>query len=53
MENKILLAIVAFFLPPVAVGLKCGIGGAFVLNLVLSLLFWLPGFIHALILIFK
>ena len=53
MENKILLAIVAFLLPPLAVGLKCGIGSTFVISLLLTLLFWLPGFIFALIVIFK
>lgn len=49
--NKLLLVILAFLLPPLAVGLKNGIGGSFFLNLILTLLFWLPGFIHALIVV--
>ena len=49
--NKLLLIILAFLLPPLAVGLKDGIGGSFFLNLILTMLFWLPGFIHALIVV--
>lgn len=49
--NKLLLVILAFFLPPLAVGLKNGFGGSFILNLILTLIFWLPGVIHALIVI--
>ncbi len=46
--QKLLLVIIAILLPPLAVGLKAGIGGAFVLNLILTLIFWLPGVLHAL-----
>lgn len=46
--NTLLLVIIAILLPPVAVGLKEGLGLALVLNIVLTLLFWLPGFLHAL-----
>lgn len=46
--NKLLLVIIAILLPPVAVGLKRGIGGALILNIVLTLLLWIPGFLHAL-----
>lgn len=46
--NKLLLVIIAILIPPLAVGLKRGIGGALILNIVLTLLFWLPGFLHAL-----
>ncbi len=49
--NKILLVILAIFLPPLAVGLKSGIGQSFFINLILTLLFWIPGVIHALIVI--
>jgi uncharacterized membrane protein YqaE (UPF0057 family) len=49
--NKLLLVILAFLLPPLAVGLKNGIGGSFFLNLILTLIFWLPGMIHALIVV--
>lgn len=46
--QKLLLIIIAILLPPLAVGLKAGIGGAFILNLILTLIFWLPGVLHAL-----
>lgn len=46
--QKLLLVIIAILLPPLAVGLKAGIGGAFVLYLILTLIFWLPGVLHAL-----
>ncbi len=46
--NKLLLCIIAFFLPPLAVGLKSGVGGTLIINIILTLLFWLPGFLHAL-----
>ncbi|MCA9304074.1 MAG: YqaE/Pmp3 family membrane protein [Phycisphaerales bacterium] len=49
----IVLVILAFFLPPLAVGLKVGVTGQFWINLILSLLFWLPGFIHALVVVLK
>lgn len=45
---KILLAI---FLPPIAVALERGLSGSLVLNIVLTLLAWLPGAIHALIVV--
>jgi uncharacterized membrane protein YqaE (UPF0057 family) len=51
--NKLLLIIIAFFLPPLAVGLKAGVGGALFLNIILTLLFWLPGFLHALYVVLK
>ncbi len=50
-ENTILLVVLAILIPPLAVGLKSGIGGAFVLNLILTLIFWLPGAIHALLVV--
>jgi uncharacterized membrane protein YqaE (UPF0057 family) len=46
--QKLLLIIIAILLPPLAVGLKAGIGGAFILNLILTLIFWIPGVLHAL-----
>lgn len=51
--NKLLLCIIAFFLPPLAVGLKEGVGGQLILNIVLTLLFWIPGFLHALYIVLK
>ena len=49
--NKLLLAIIAVFLPPLAVALKEGLSGSFFLNLILTLIFWLPGVIHALLVV--
>lgn len=51
MENKVLLVILCFLLPPLAVFLASGdTGGPFILNIVLTLLgFWVVGVIHALI----
>lgn len=46
--QKLLLVIIAILLPPLAVGLKAGIGGAFILNLILTLIFYIPGMLHAL-----
>lgn len=46
--NKLLMVIIAILLPPLAVGLKEGIGLSLVINIVLCLLFFLPGLIHAL-----
>jgi len=40
--------LVSFWLPPLGVLFKCGIGLALVINVVLTLLGWLPGAIHAL-----
>jgi uncharacterized membrane protein YqaE (UPF0057 family) len=37
----------AIFLPPLAVFLEKGCGSALVLNIILTLLGWLPGQIHA------
>jgi uncharacterized membrane protein YqaE (UPF0057 family) len=49
--NKLLLVILAFLLPPLAVGLKSGFGQSFLINLILTLIIWVPGVIHALIVI--
>lgn len=49
--NKLLLVILAFLLPPAAVAMKNGLGQSFVINLILTLLMWLPGVIHALVVI--
>lgn len=42
------MIILAVLLPPVAVAVRYGLSGTFFLNLLLSLLGWLPGVIHAL-----
>jgi uncharacterized membrane protein YqaE (UPF0057 family) len=45
---KILLVILCFFIPPLAVFLKTNNVKITLLNLVLSFLFFVPGVIHAL-----
>lgn len=52
-HGRLLLTVVAVFLPPVAVYLRTRDWLHTVLNLVLSLLLWLPGFLHALYFIFR
>ena len=46
--NKLLLIILAIFLPPIAVFLKSGVGKDLLINILLCLLFYVPGIIHAL-----
>ena len=41
------MILLTIFLPPVAVALRQGIGWQFVLNVVLTMIGWLPGVIHA------
>ena len=43
--------LVAIFIPPLGVFLQVGLGGAFWLNLLLTLLGYIPGIIHALYII--
>jgi uncharacterized membrane protein YqaE (UPF0057 family) len=45
---KLLRVVLAVVLPPLAVFLTMGISSAFVINLLLTLLGWVPGAIHAL-----
>jgi len=52
-EQKLLLIIIAILLPPLAVGLKAGVGGQLILSIVLTLLFWLPGVLHAVWVVLK
>jgi uncharacterized membrane protein YqaE (UPF0057 family) len=51
--NKIVLIILAILLPPVAVFLKSGVGKDLIINIVLCLVFFFPGMIHALWLVTK
>ncbi|MBX3356870.1 MAG: YqaE/Pmp3 family membrane protein [Phycisphaeraceae bacterium] len=51
--NKLLLVIIAILIPPLAVGLKEGIGGQLILNIVLCLLFYIPGLLHALYIVLR
>jgi uncharacterized membrane protein YqaE (UPF0057 family) len=46
-SGDVLLYFLAIFLPPVAVVLKRGCGADFLINILLTILGWLPGCIHA------
>ena len=48
MDNKIVQIILSIFLPPVAVFLKKGAGKDLAINIVLCLLMFFPGILHAL-----
>ncbi len=50
-DDKVIRIILAFFIPPLSVALGRGIGSTFWLNLLLTLIFFLPGLIHALIVV--
>ncbi|KIX06793.1 uncharacterized protein Z518_04769 [Rhinocladiella mackenziei CBS 650.93] len=45
--SDVLLYILAIFLPPLAVLLKTGCDSNFIINILLTILSWLPGCIHA------
>lgn len=49
--GNILKIIVAIFLPPLGVFFETGCSGAFFLNILLTLLGYIPGIIHALFII--
>lgn len=51
--NKIVLILLAIFLPPIAVFLKNGVGKDLAINILLCFLFYIPGVIHALWLVTK
>lgn len=44
---SLLTIILSLLLPPLAVAMNKGIGSAFLINVLLTLLGWLPGVIHA------
>ena len=46
---SILTIILNILLPPLAVFLKHGLGTTFLINLILTIILWLPGVIHAFI----
>ncbi|REH37633.1 uncharacterized membrane protein YqaE (UPF0057 family) [Paraperlucidibaca baekdonensis] len=46
--SKLIIILLAIFLPPIAVFIKEGFGLQLLLNILLCLLFVLPGSIHAL-----
>ncbi len=49
--NDIIRIIAAIFLPPVGVALQVGLGAQFWINLLLTMLGFIPGIIHALYII--
>lgn len=49
--NQVLLIILAILIPPLAVGLKEGINNRFWISLLLTLLFFIPGVIYALLVV--
>ena len=51
--NKLIMILLALFLPPVAVFLKSGVGKDLLINILLCIFFYLPGSIHALWVIMK
>jgi uncharacterized membrane protein YqaE (UPF0057 family) len=51
--NKLLLVIIAILLPPLAVFLKSGAGKDLLINIILCILFWIPGVLHALWVVLK
>ncbi len=51
--NKVLLIILAIFLPPVAVFLKKGAGKDLLINILLCILIFIPGIVHAIWLVTK
>jgi len=46
--NKLLLILLSIFLPPIAVFLKAGADKDLLINILLCLVFYVPGIIHAL-----
>lgn len=50
---KVLEILLAILLPPLGVGVKYGINGTFWLNLLLTILGYVPGIIHALVVILR
>ena len=44
---SLLMILLTIFLPPVAVLVKEGVGTQFLLNILLTLIGWLPGVVHA------
>ena len=51
--RTIIMVILAIVLPPLAVGIDTGLSSSFFLNVLLTLLGWIPGVIHALFIIFS
>ncbi|MGR5542814.1 YqaE/Pmp3 family membrane protein [Vibrio campbellii] len=47
------MIIICVLLPPLGVFIKFGLGSQFIINLILTLLFFVPGMVHALWLVLK
>lgn len=45
--NKIVLIILAILLPPIAVFIKKGVGKDLIINILLCIVFFIPGVVHA------
>lgn len=52
-ERSLILVLLAIFLPPIAVLLKAGVGLHLLLSILLTLLGYIPGLIHALWVVLK
>lgn len=52
-ETSLIAIILAFFLPPLGVAIKDGLGASFLINCLLTLLGFVPGIIHALFVILR
>ncbi len=51
--QKLVLILLCVFIPPLGVAFDRGLGKDFLINLILTLLFFFPGMIHALWLALK
>ncbi len=51
--STLVLVIIAILLPPLAVFLKTGAGSTLIINIILWILFYIPGLLHALYVILK
>ena len=50
---KAIATVVAFFCPPIAVLVARGSFNQLVLSIILTVMFWVPGIVHALYIIYK
>lgn len=50
---SVLMILLAVLLPPLAVMLRVGLGKHFWLSLFLTIFFWVPGVIHAMIIVMQ
>lgn len=50
-QKDLLRLLLAFFLPPVGVFLQVGFGPHFWINIILTLFGWVPGIVHAVVVI--